>query len=146
MFTITRLRQISPTAMLATVRDKDGKTQDCTLKLDHSLRESAKADTLADFGGGVLRKLTHNPMPPTLIESLYVEKINSIDYDETSLVVDCLLSDGINTLLYPLGGLTAGDIVYRDNEGTVYTLNTAHERIDALSLLPGDIDLPPARR
>lgn len=139
MFTIRRIQQLNATTMLLELTAPDNSTVECKTKLDHSLRYGDGFEKLSHIGGGVTQKKATFGRPPMLIEtqSVLVHKIN---LDEGELSVDCELESGINTLLYPLGGLASGDMVYLDNEGNVYTRATAQERINALSLLPGDFD------
>lgn len=141
MYTITQIRQTKPTSMLVVLHKDSGEMLEQRINLDHGLRIGSKVAKLTDLGGGVCQKLAYTPIPPTLIEAL-TATVNSIEFNDDALVVDCTLSDGINTLLYPLGGIKTGDTVYRDNEGNVYTLATAKERIACSSLLCFDIELP----
>lgn len=139
MFTLTGLRQINPTTMLLTLAS-DKEQVERYVRLDYSLRVGTKFAKLEDISGGVLRRPAYTPLPATLIDTLSV-LVHRIDLKEGTFSVDCELSDGINTLLYPLGGLASGDMVYRDNCGQVYTLASAKEHIECGSLLAGEVIL-----
>jgi hypothetical protein len=139
MFTLTGLRQINPTTMLLSLASDKGEQVERHVRLDYSLRVGTKFAQLEDISGGVLRRPAYTPLPATLTDTLSV-LVHRIDLEGvTVFAVDCEHSDGINTLLYPLGGLASGDMVYQDNSGQVYTLASAKEHIECGGLLAGDV-------
>lgn len=140
MFKITRIAQCSPTMMVATISQPNAAPMIAPLALDYARRAGDTAESLVDLGR---KKLTKRSPVPVLTEALTVQSINSVDLDDDGIAVDCLLSNGINTVLYPLGGLSPSTIVYMDNDGTVYTAKTARECIECCSLLDHDGLLSP---